>query len=152
MWWAYFERMAPAAEKILAHREGAPRAALARDAYTYLHYPLIAGIIVAALGVELAMEHVAEEESLGAFGGFALGVGMAVYLLSTFFFWWRVTGRRSWPRLASAALFLAVSPLLSAVPGLVALIVAGTVLAIAIVVEGLAFRESRQPVGRADLA
>jgi hypothetical protein len=98
------------------------------------------------------MEHVAEEESLGAFGGFALGVGMAVYLLSTFFFWWRVTGRRSWPRLASAALFLAVSPLLSAVPGLVALIVAGTVLAIAIVVEGLAFRESRQPVGRADLA
>ena len=147
MWWAYFERMAPGAEKILAHHEGANRASLARDAYTYLHYPLIAGIIIAALGVEVAMERVAEEEPLGSIGGVALGVGIAVYLASTFFFWWRVSGRRAWPRLASAALFLAVSPLLSAVPGLAALVVAGTVLAIVIVVEALAFRESRQPVG-----
>ena len=146
MWWAYFERMAPAAEKILAHREGAHRASLARDAYTYLHYPLIAGIIIAALGMELAMEHVAEEEPLGAFGGVALGVGVAVYLLSTFFFWWRVSGRRSWPRLASAALFLAVSPLLAGVPGLAALAVAVVAFALVIVVEALAFRESRQLV------
>ena len=147
MWWAYFERMAPAAERMLARHEGPRRASLARDAYTYLHFPLIAGIIIAALGMELAMEHVAEEEPLGTFGGVALGVGIAVYLLSTFLFWWRVTGRRAWPRLASAALFLAVSPLLAAVPGLAALIVAGAVLAIAIVVEALAFRESRLPVG-----
>ena len=144
MWWAYFERMAPGRREVLAHREGAPRASLARDAYTYLHYPLIAGIIIAALGMELAMEHVAEEEPLGVFGGVALGAGIAVYLVSTFFFWWRVTGRRSWPRLASAALFLAVVPLLANVPGLAALVVAVTVLAIAIVVEGLAFRESRR--------
>jgi low temperature requirement protein LtrA len=147
MWWAYFERMAPGAEKVLAHREGRQRTSLARDAYTYLHYPLIAGIIIAALGVELAMEHVAEPEPLGAFGGFALGVGVAVYLMTTFFFWWRVTGRRAWPRLASAVLFFAVSPLLSAIPGLAALVVAGTALAIVIVVERLAFRESRRPLG-----
>ena len=143
LWWAYFERMAPAGERLLAHREGRERVALARDAYMYLHFPLVAGVVIAALGLELAMAHVADPEELGAVGGLALGGGVALYLLSTFFFWWRVTGRRSWPRLASAVLFLAASALLAVVPALAALLVAVATFALVIVVEALAGRESR---------
>jgi low temperature requirement protein LtrA len=145
LWWAYFELLSPAAEKILARREGLARADIARDAYTYLHFPMIAGIIVAALGLELAMEHVAEPGPLGAFGGFALGIGIAVYLLATFFFWRRVSGKWAWPRLASGLLFLVVSPLFAIVPPLAALGVAVGVIALVVIVEWLAYHEMQVP-------
>ena len=145
LWWAYFELLSPASEKILARREGLTRAVIARDAYTYLHFPMVAGIIIAALGLELAMEHVADPGPLGEFGGFSLGIGIAVYLLATFFFWRRVSGKWAWPRLASGLLFLVVSPLFAIVPALAALAVAVAAIGLVVIVEWLAYREMQVP-------
>jgi low temperature requirement protein LtrA len=51
LWWAYFDSVSLAAEHRLARTEGDAQGALARDAYSYLHMPLVAGIILVALGL-----------------------------------------------------------------------------------------------------
>ena len=55
MWWLYFDYVARIAERRLELAEN--RTELARDAYTYLHVLMIAGVIVAAVGDELVIAH-----------------------------------------------------------------------------------------------
>jgi len=55
MWWIYFDRTAEFASQVIGHADDPGR--LARLAYTYLHLPLVAGIILAAVGDERALDH-----------------------------------------------------------------------------------------------
>jgi low temperature requirement protein LtrA len=55
LWWIYFDRSARAAEEIIVTSADPGR--LGRSAYTYLHLPMVAGIIVTAAGDELAIAH-----------------------------------------------------------------------------------------------
>ena len=55
LWWVYFDRSAEAAEEAIAHSDDP--GALGRNAYTYMHLPIVAGIIVTAVGDELAIAH-----------------------------------------------------------------------------------------------
>ena len=50
LWWVYFDITALAAERNLAALTGAARNRAARDAYSVLHWPMIAGIVLLALG------------------------------------------------------------------------------------------------------
>jgi low temperature requirement protein LtrA len=59
LWWLYFTSIAGLAERALAQAEY--RTLLARDAYTYGHVLIIAGIIVTAVGDELVIRHPTEE-------------------------------------------------------------------------------------------
>ena len=52
LWWAYFDIVALVAEKRLHEAGASEQATLARDSYSYLHYPMIAGIVLLALGLE----------------------------------------------------------------------------------------------------
>ncbi len=60
--------------------EGRERNALARDSYSYLHFPMVAGIVLGALGLEETLAHV--DEPLDAVHAFALLGGTAIYLLA----------------------------------------------------------------------
>ena len=55
LWWLYFNYVARIAERRLELAEN--RTLMARDAYTYLHVVLIAGVIVSAVGDELVIAH-----------------------------------------------------------------------------------------------
>src|SRR3954447_10019548 len=55
MWWIYFHRGAEAGSEQIARSSEPGR--LARLAYTYLHMPIIAGIIVTAVADELVLKH-----------------------------------------------------------------------------------------------
>jgi low temperature requirement protein LtrA len=55
LWWIYFDRAAGDAASAAAHSDDP--GALGRSAYTYLHLPMVAGIIVTAVGDELAIAH-----------------------------------------------------------------------------------------------
>lgn len=55
MWWVYFDVTAERASELIAHDDQPGR--LARSAYTYLHLPMVAGIIVTAVGDELVLAH-----------------------------------------------------------------------------------------------
>nr|WP_233600980.1 MULTISPECIES: low temperature requirement protein A [Micromonospora] len=61
LWWMYFDTLALALEQRL-HRTRDPdtRAAFARDVYAYLHLPLIAGIILFALGLKRYLAAIAQ--------------------------------------------------------------------------------------------
>jgi low temperature requirement protein LtrA len=55
LWWIYFDRSA--AEAAAIADESDDPGALGRSAYTYFHLPIVAGVIVTAVGDELAIAH-----------------------------------------------------------------------------------------------
>ncbi len=138
LWWAYFVRLAPQAEHALSASTGVRRAQLATDSFTYLHFAIVAGIILCAVGVELAMEQIgAGHEQLGLFGATALCAGIALYLSSSAFFFRRLVGRWLVPRLLAAVTLVAAIVLVELLPALAAL---GVVLVIVIasqIAEGI---------------
>ncbi len=89
LWWAYFDLVMLTAERRLSAAQGEERARLARDCYSYLHLPMVAGIIFAALGTEQTLAHVGEP--LGTIPAVALCGGVALYLLAHNAFRLRVT-------------------------------------------------------------
>jgi len=138
LWRAYFARLSAAGEHALERRRDAARVVFARDAYTYLHFFIVAGVIHAALGVEQAMAHIGEGEAFGVFGASALGGGLAVYLGGT-----AVFGRSAglpWPigRLAATLTLVAAIPLLGALTPLWALVLAMALVAMTVAAEAMA--------------
>ena len=137
LWWAYFARISRAGEHELQRRTDAARVVLARDAYTYAHFVIVAGIILAALGVEDAMAHITEAEPFGAFGAAALGSGLAVYLGGTALFARMVAMPWPWTRVATAAVLAAAIPLLAVLTPMAALAVVVAVIAISLAMDGV---------------
>ena len=76
LWWAYFDLSRLSAERRLTAARGEERARLARDSYSYLHLPIVAGIIFAALGIEQTLAHTGEP--LGTIPAVALCGGVAL--------------------------------------------------------------------------
>jgi low temperature requirement protein LtrA len=99
LWWLYFTYVARIAERRL--EMAANRTRMARDAYTYLHVVLVAGIIVSAVGDELVIAH--PSEPLADAEVAALVAGPAIYLLAHTLFRLRLTGTIGWRRLTGAA-------------------------------------------------
>ena len=97
------------------------RVALARDAYTYAHFPMIVGIVLFAFAMKTIVAHVGEE--LDSVAAFALCGGSAIYLLTYSAIRIRVERRVrvSRGRFVAALVFLLVLPLATAVPALAAL-------------------------------
>ena len=80
LWWAYFDVYAVMAERQLAQARGVARVRLARDYYSYLHLPMIAGIVLFALGLKKTLEHV--DDPLETVPAVALTGGLALYFLT----------------------------------------------------------------------
>ena len=100
LWWAYFDLVVLSAERRLFATQGEERARLALDSYAYLHLPMVAGIVFAALGVEETLAHVGDP--LGTIPAVALCGGVALYLLGHNAFRLREEGSVSVPRLVVA--------------------------------------------------
>ena len=109
------------AERRLSAAQGEERVRLARDSYSLLHLPMVAGIIFTALGVEQTLAHVGEP--LGMIPGIALCGGVALYLLGHNAFRLRDEGSVSVPRLAVALVCLTLIPVAVSVPSLITLAV-----------------------------
>lgn len=137
LWWLYFDVTAIAAEHKLAEQTGTRRAAMATDAYTYLHLLLIAGIVISALGVEEVIAHATEDSPLGLFAACALFGGPSLYLAGHAFFWKRVGGTFKPWRLAGGTLLLALIPVGMLLQSVLAL---GVVVAICVTVAAIETR------------
>ncbi|HET9602574.1 MAG TPA: low temperature requirement protein A, partial [Acidimicrobiales bacterium] len=101
LWWLYFNYVAGIAERRLA-MAAEDRTLVARDAYTYLHVLMIAGVIVSAVGDELVIAH--PEEHLHGAELAAVAAGPAIYLLAHVLFRLRMTHTVSVPRLTGAGI------------------------------------------------
>jgi low temperature requirement protein LtrA len=76
LWWAYFATDAEASERALVSVQGPERARLARDLYSYLHIPLVLGIVLAAVGIHDVLVHAGEPLDPVVAGALAGGVAL----------------------------------------------------------------------------
>ena len=107
LWWSYFDFPALAAARALRFASPERRGPLARDLFTFFHFPNVLGIIYIAVAAKKAVAHPSEPLSAG--GRAALGVGLSLFLLQFVLGRLRVIHRVSWERLAGiAALAVAV--------------------------------------------
>jgi low temperature requirement protein LtrA len=142
LWWLYFDVVALVAERRLMNATvGREQNEIARDSFSYLHFPMVAGIVLLALGMKKTLEHV--DDPLKLVPAVAMLAGTGIYLLAHVAFRWRNVHRFSYQRLAAAALLCALIPLATEVDALVTLAVLAALLAALIVYESLAFAELR---------
>jgi low temperature requirement protein LtrA len=150
LWWLYFDVAAIFARRRLMQAEGFELARLARDAYSYLHLPMVAGVVLFALGLKKTLEHV--NEPLEVVPAVALCGGAALYLLGHVGFLFRTTGRIFRRRAVAAIALLALTPLATVVPALAALALVGVICALVVAYEVLRYREARFHVRHPELA
>ena len=96
LWWLYFDVAAIFARRRLIQATGLELHRLALHAYSYLHLPMVAGVVLFALGLKTTVGHVGE--TLDTVPAVALCGGAALYLLAHIAFLFRTTGRVSWSR------------------------------------------------------
>jgi low temperature requirement protein LtrA len=120
LWWIYFDIVAIAnVRRLVRAPEGRERNELARDVYSYLHFPLVAGIVLAAVGLHETLAHAADP--LKAVPAFALLGGVATYLLGHVALRLRGAHTLNRQRLALALVLFALIPAAPEVPALAAL-------------------------------
>ncbi|WP_104167350.1 low temperature requirement protein A [Arthrobacter sp. SX1312] len=129
LWWLHFDVTAIAAEHRFAALRGSERISAAVDAYSYLHLPLVAGIILSAFGVEDVLAHVYATEDFGLLGSFALFGGAALFLLGSSAFWRRMAGSWKKLRLVGTAGLLLLIPVAAPLAPLAALALASVMAA-----------------------
>jgi low temperature requirement protein LtrA len=114
MWWIYFNIGAEKARHSIATASDPGR--LGRLAYTYFHIPIVAGIILAAVGDEAVMAHPGGTTSLPV-ASMVLG-GPALYLVGNILFKQAIWGRMPLSHLGGLATLAALVPFLSHLPPL----------------------------------
>jgi low temperature requirement protein LtrA len=144
LWWAYFDIVAIVAERRLIEAPQGEQAPMARDAYSYLHFPMIAGIVLLAVGLRETLAHV--HEPLDTVPAIALCGGTALYLAGNIGFRLRTLGTFSPHRALATLALLALIPLALGADSLVALTAIALVLTILIAYEATYFREQRARV------
>jgi len=147
LWWAYFDVVAIVAERRLRETSGDAQLRMARDSYSYLHLPMVAGIVLFAVG---------EKKTLGAVGeplklipAVALCGGVAMYLVAHVLFRLRNVHTFNRHRSLVSVLLLALIPAAVELPALATLtLVAGLCVGL-IAYEAIRFAEARDRVRHA---
>jgi low temperature requirement protein LtrA len=144
LWWTYFDVVALVAANALASNTGRAQATQARDSYSYLHMPMIVGVILFALGVKKALGHI--DEPLKLIPAVALCGGIALYHAAHILFRLRNIGTLNKHRSVTVVLLLV---LLGFGRDLTALEMLSCVTAISVLLvlyELIRFSEARQRV------
>ena len=142
LWWIYFDVVAIVAGRRLVEAErGRVQNEMARDSYSYLHFLMVAGIVLVALGLKKTLSDVGDP--LKTVPAFALLGGTAIYLLGHVLFRFRHIRSLNRQRLAIALALFASVPLATEVPALAVLAVVAAVLWGMIAFETRSYGERR---------
>ncbi len=146
LWWGDFDVVAIMVAQRMRRAPLREQVEIARDVYTLLHLPLVAGIVVFAMGLRRAMLDV--DARLDVVPAAALLGGVALYLLALTAVKWRSLGSIGPLRPLTAAAILAILPAALTVPALAALgmVAAGAWLPTA--VELIRHRDARRRARR----
>lgn len=152
LWWAYFDVAALSVEHALAAADGDRQIKIARNSYTYWHFPMIVGIIALSLGLKKVLYYVGDSshhtltDALYGIPLFALYGGVALYLAGLVGCKGYATGRITLSRVVAIVVLLALIPLAAALPALVSLSILCAVLVALILWETLRFAQPRDEV------
>jgi low temperature requirement protein LtrA len=141
LWWSYFDWVAFAIQARLTELTGSARAALARDGYSYLHLPMVAGIVLFALGLKATLAGVGDE--LATIPSLGLCGGLALYFLAHVALRLRMGGGLGRGRPVASVVLLALIPVARGTPALAALASVAAVCACLVAYEALRHRDSR---------
>jgi low temperature requirement protein LtrA len=145
LWWIYFDVVAQvSSRRLIRAEEGRERNEMARDSYSYLHFPMVAGIILLALGMKKTLAHVGDP--LDTVPAFALLGGVALYLLGHVAFRLRNVRTLNRQRLLLALILFALFPAAVALPALAMLGLVAALLCALIVYETISYGEARDRV------
>jgi low temperature requirement protein LtrA len=156
LWWAYFDVVSIVAERVLRRLEGEQRARMARDAYSYLHLPMVAGIVLLALGIEQVLEYVGEASLHGLSDPLpllplgALYGGVVLFLLAHSAFKYRTWRQVTKHRLVVALLLVVLIPAAAELAALAALGLLTAVLVTMIASEVVRYSELREQIRHED--
>ena len=150
LWWTYFDVTAIVAGRRLARAaEGREQNEIARDSYSYLHFPMVGGIALLAVGLKITLAQV--DDPLKLVPAVAMLGGTAAYLLAHVAFRLRNVGSLSVRRLACALILLAFVPLAPHVSALALLAIMTAVLIGMVVYEVTRYSEVRDRVRHLDV-
>jgi low temperature requirement protein LtrA len=144
LWWAYFDVVAPVAERVFREALGEARVRLARDSYTYLHFAMVAGIILFAFGVKQVIAGL--DAPLDALSATALGGGLALYLAAHIAFRLRNVHTLNRQRCVAGVACLGTIALAPALPAIASLGLCCAVYVTLIAYEALHFADARARV------
>jgi low temperature requirement protein LtrA len=144
LWWSYFDWVIYVARARLTEATGTARAALARDLYSYLHLPMVAGIVVFAFGLETALHDTAH--TLAIVPAFALVAGVALYFVGHVAARLRLGGGLGRGRPIAVIVLLALLPVATHVAAGVALGLVAAVCVAVILYEVLRHRTTRAAI------
>jgi len=145
MWWTYFDIVALVSARRLADSaEGRERNEMARDSYSYLHLPIVAGIVLVALGLKTTIAHV--DAHLHAVPAFALLGGVAIYLLGLVAFRYRHVHTVNRRRLLMAMVLLLLVPVAVELPALATLGIVNVLIWAMVAYETRSYGEARDRV------
>ncbi len=143
LWWVYFDVASiTAARRLAAMPPGRERNEVARDSYSFIHFPMVAGVVLAAFALKTSLSHV--HEPLHLVPAAALGGGVGLYLLAQVAFKRRAVGTWSLPRAVAAVALLALIPVWHSVDAVVALAGVVAVVMLLIIYETVRFAEARR--------
>ncbi|MGH2526481.1 MAG: low temperature requirement protein A, partial [Actinomycetota bacterium] len=137
VWWSYFDWVAFVSQARLAEATGRERATLARDLYTYLHLPMVAGIVLFALGVKTTLAH--GDEPLPIIPAVGLFGGLAAYFAAHVATRLRIGGGWGHGRPIATIVLLGLIPVARMVPAAVALGLAAAVCIALVAYEALRY-------------
>jgi low temperature requirement protein LtrA len=140
------ESILVAARRLERAEPGREQNEMARDSYSFLHLPMVAGIVLVALGLKKTLEHV--DDPLKLVPAIALLGGVAAYLLAHVAFRWRNVHTLNRQRLGLAVLCLALVPVAVEIPALASVTIVTALLAALIAVETHRYGEARERVRR----
>ncbi len=141
LWWSYFDWLVYAALAMLTEATGAARALLARDVYSYLHLPMVGGIVLFAFGLKITLAD--RGGPLPTVPALGLCGGVALYLLAHVAVRLRTRRELGRGRPIASILLLGLIPVATEVPALAALGLVVAVCVCLIVYEVLWHREAR---------
>jgi low temperature requirement protein LtrA len=145
MWWSYFDvGSVMAANALAAMPVGQQQNEMARDGYSLLHFPIVAGIVLLALGTEHTLAHVSA--TLDGVAAAALLGGVGLFLAGQIAFKYRVLRLLSRQRVVALALVAAIYPVALAVPAWVTLTIVTAVMWALIAYEVVHYADVRAEV------
>jgi low temperature requirement protein LtrA len=142
LWWLYFDVVALVAERVLRQADGVERVRLARDSYTYLHFPMVAGIVFVAVGLVVLIHDDGHlDQGRGALYG-----GIVAYLLGQAVFRLRNVGGINPGRAVLVVALLVGIPALGPTSALVQLVAPAVALAALVAWEVWGYRDARADI------
>ena len=144
LWWLYFDVLALTLEhRLVGEGVGVAQTRLARDTFTYLHFPVVASVLGTAVGLKKVFAYVGDPgaheltDAVHGLPSLLLTGGPAVYLLALAAVRWRNTGSVAAPHLVAAAALAALAAVNegAGLPALAYLAAVAAVLVVLVLVE-----------------